>query len=259
MVISFSRTTVLRSFAHKALKGATCQREILEFVFFHQTSFDERIVNLAPRCLLCCCREGKLRKVIGALCRILVFRNRLIRGRRSVTGNTSLSFHQLLCIVAKLCINVAFWHTSQGQTVASLPEESVDAIICRIVKTFVLCVSNYSVVSASPIVLIFSASPLFRKGLFPLLHCLSVVKIPTSRTSRGGAWRSGKLRSLWKTFSCGFSCSAQSTVCFCLFCFCNFLLVLGDFCINHCIALRFRHRCKLQQRVLFENDLGGRN
>ena len=144
-------------------------------------------MNFAPRCLLCCCREGKLRKVIGALCRILVFRNRLIRGRRSVTGNTSLSFHQLLCIVTKLCINVAFCHTSQGQTVTSLPEESVDAIICRIVKTFVLRVSNYSVVSASPIVLILSASPLFRKGLFPLLHCLSVVKIPTSRTSRGGA------------------------------------------------------------------------
>ena len=138
-----------------------------------------------------------------------------------------------------------------------MTEEAVDTVVGCVVKTFLIVVCNDSVIGTSPVVLVFSPSPLPREGLLTLLHGLGVVKIPTTTTavgtSRGERWTLGEI------FSTIFTRSAQRTVCFCLLGFGKLLFVLGNLGIKNRIALRFGKGNQPEQRVLLKNDGGGWN
>ena len=66
-----------------------------------------------------------------------------------------------------------------------MTEEAVDTVVGCVVKTFLIVVSNDSVIGTSPVVLVLSPSPLSSEGLLTLLHGLGVVEIPTTTTAAG--------------------------------------------------------------------------
>ena len=136
-----------------------------------------------------------------------------------------------------------------------MTEKAVDTVVGCVVKTFLIVVSNDSVIGTSPVVLVFSPSPLSSEGLLTLLHRLGVVEIPTTTpaigTSRRERW------TLRQIFSTIFTSSTQGAVCFGFLGFGKFLFVVSNLSINHRIALSFGKRCQMEQRVLLKND-GGR-
>ena len=136
-----------------------------------------------------------------------------------------------------------------------MTEEAVDTVVGCVVKTFLIVVSNDSVIGTSPVVLVLSPSPLSREGLLTLLHGLGVVEIPATTTAAGTG--RGERWTLRQVYALILLRSAERTVCFCLLGFGKLLFVLGNLCINHRVALRFGKRCQMEQRVLLKND-GGR-
>ena len=136
-----------------------------------------------------------------------------------------------------------------------MTEKAVDTVVGCVIKTFLIVVSNDSVIGTSPVVLVFSPSPLSREGLLTLLHGLGVVKIPTTTPAIGTGGR--ERWTLGQIFSTIFTSSTQGAVCFGFLGFGKFLFVVGNLRIDHRIALSFGKRCQMEQRVLLKND-GGR-
>ena len=245
----------LREIPLQTSEGLCGETEILQLVFFDDGSFEERFPDDGVRLCLLLRRKWYLCQIVFHLVRIVDGVVLLL------LGSSAFCLRRLFLALLEPSFHLSFAHSRRKQGVGSGLSQCFQTIFCGIIVCFMGIVGQDGAVAASPVVLVFTISPVFPEGLLALIDQGDIVEIPLFRAVSACRRRvtivsAAAVAAVVAHFSAsGLSCGIALRLP--LF-FLALLQLLND-TVNGCLALTFADARQPLQRILKMNGRGGRH